>query len=57
MRLYCVIPSARSCLLLACALLAGAASGGNSPEEFSAFVRSETEKWGRVIRTGGISLE
>jgi len=35
----------------------GAEPGGNSPEEFSAFVRSETEKWGRVIRTGGISLE
>jgi hypothetical protein len=35
----------------------GAEPAGNSPEEFAAFIRSETEKWGRVIRTGKISLE
>lgn len=35
----------------------GAEPAGNSPEEFAVFIRSETEKWGRVIRTGKISLE
>ena len=35
----------------------GAEPAGNSPEEFAGFIRSETEKWGRVIRTGKISLE
>jgi tripartite-type tricarboxylate transporter receptor subunit TctC len=35
----------------------GAEPAGNSPEEYFAFIRSETEKWSRVIRTGRISLE
>lgn len=40
-------------------LLAAAVAepAGNTPEEFAAFIRSETEKWGQVIRTGKISLE
>ena len=32
----------------------GAELVGNTPEEFAAFVKAETEKWGRVIRTAGI---
>ena len=35
----------------------GAEPAGNTPEEFAAFIRSETGKWGRVMRTGKISLE
>ncbi|MCX7143638.1 MAG: tripartite tricarboxylate transporter substrate binding protein [Proteobacteria bacterium] len=31
--------------------------GGNSPEEFSAFMREETEKWARVIRKAGVKVE
>ena len=30
---------------------------GNSPEEFTAFVAAETEKWGNVINKGGIKAE
>lgn len=29
----------------------------NTPEEFGAFIKSETEKWGRVIKTSGARLE
>jgi len=32
----------------------GAIPGGNSPEEFGAFMRSELEKWGEVIRRNNI---
>jgi tripartite-type tricarboxylate transporter receptor subunit TctC len=32
----------------------GAELGGNSPEEFSRFLRSETDKWGKVVRSAGI---
>jgi len=32
----------------------GALVIGSSPEQFSAFVRNETEKWTRVIKTAGI---
>lgn len=28
-----------------------------SPEEFAAFVRAETEKWGAVIRKEGLQLD
>lgn len=28
-----------------------------SPEEFSAFIRTETEKWGKVIKAAGITVE
>jgi tripartite-type tricarboxylate transporter receptor subunit TctC len=30
---------------------------GNSPEQFSAFIKSETEKWARVIRLTGAKAE
>ena len=30
---------------------------GNTPEEFVAFVAAETEKWGNVIKKGGIKAE
>ncbi len=32
----------------------GAIPGGNSPEEFGAFIRSENEKWGGIIRRNNI---
>jgi tripartite-type tricarboxylate transporter receptor subunit TctC len=32
----------------------GANVGGNSPEEFAHFLRSETDKWGKVVRSAGI---
>lgn len=32
----------------------GAEVGGNSPEDFTRFLRSETEKWTKVVRTAGI---
>ncbi|TCH99625.1 tripartite tricarboxylate transporter substrate binding protein [Roseococcus sp. SYP-B2431] len=35
----------------------GAVPGGNSREEFAAFLRSENEKWGEVIRRGNIQAE
>lgn len=30
---------------------------GSSPEEFAAFIRKETDKWGAIIREAGISVE
>ncbi len=35
----------------------GAIPGGNSSEEFGAFVRSENQKWGEVIRRNNISAD
>jgi len=35
----------------------GAESVGNTPDEFSAFVKSETAKWGKVARRAGIEPE
>jgi tripartite-type tricarboxylate transporter receptor subunit TctC len=35
----------------------GAQPGGERPEEFAAFIRSELEKWGRVIKAAGIVLQ
>jgi tripartite-type tricarboxylate transporter receptor subunit TctC len=32
----------------------GAEPVGNSPEEFSAYIRSETEKWAKVVRSAGM---
>lgn len=32
----------------------GAEPVGNTPEEFARFLRSETDKWGKVVRTAGI---
>ena len=34
----------------------GAEPVGSSPEEFTAFIKSEATKWSRVIREAGISL-
>jgi tripartite-type tricarboxylate transporter receptor subunit TctC len=30
---------------------------GSTPEEFAAFIRSETDKWGKTIRAAGISAD
>jgi len=35
----------------------GAAVGGESSEVFSRFVKSEVEKWGKVIRANGIDMD
>jgi tripartite-type tricarboxylate transporter receptor subunit TctC len=35
----------------------GAVPGGNSPEEFRAFVQSEIRKWGNFVRETGIKVE
>jgi len=32
----------------------GSEPAGTTPEQFSAFLRSETEKWGRVVKAAGI---
>ncbi len=31
--------------------------GGESPEEFAAFVRSEEQKWAKVIKNANIKVE
>jgi tripartite-type tricarboxylate transporter receptor subunit TctC len=35
----------------------GAEPVGSSPEEFTAFIKSETEKWAKVARAAGIKAE
>ena len=35
----------------------GAAGGGGTPEQFAAFIRSEQEKWGKVIREARIRID
>ncbi|HEX2826464.1 MAG TPA: tripartite tricarboxylate transporter substrate binding protein [Burkholderiales bacterium] len=35
----------------------GAVPVGSSPQQFAAFLRSEMQKWGKVIRDAGIQLE
>lgn len=35
----------------------GATFGGQSPQEFGKFVRSEIEKWGKVVRDAGIKID
>lgn len=35
----------------------GSQVGGGTPEAFGAFIRSETEKWGKVVRTANISTQ
>lgn len=35
----------------------GTIPAGSTPEEFDAFIASETTKWGNVIRTAGVKLE
>jgi tripartite-type tricarboxylate transporter receptor subunit TctC len=39
------------------ALAAGAEPLTSTPQEFAAFMREETRKWGQVIRTAGIKLQ
>jgi tripartite-type tricarboxylate transporter receptor subunit TctC len=39
------------------AFLLGTTAGGDTPEEFAAFVRAEKAKWGKVIRDAGIKAE
>jgi tripartite-type tricarboxylate transporter receptor subunit TctC len=35
----------------------GADAVGSRPDEFTAYIRSELAKWGKVVKTGGIKLE
>ena len=35
----------------------GSQVGGGTPEAFGAFIRAETEKWGKVVRTAKITIE
>ncbi|HEX6414171.1 MAG TPA: tripartite tricarboxylate transporter substrate binding protein [Burkholderiales bacterium] len=39
------------------ALTAGAEPHATSPEEFAAYIREETKKWGEVVRAAGITLQ
>jgi tripartite-type tricarboxylate transporter receptor subunit TctC len=39
------------------ALKLGTVAGGESPAEFASFVRSEIQKWGKVIKEAGIKAE
>ena len=38
-------------------LAGGSEPGGESPEEFAAFLRAETDKFGRLIKATGIKIE
>jgi tripartite-type tricarboxylate transporter receptor subunit TctC len=33
------------------------AAAGGSPERFAAYIRSETERWGKVIRSAGATVD
>jgi tripartite-type tricarboxylate transporter receptor subunit TctC len=35
----------------------GATAGGQTPEEFTRFVRSEIQKWGKVVKDAGIKID
>ena len=35
----------------------GAEPVGNTPEQFGAFIKSEIEKWGKVIKAAGLKAE
>ena len=35
----------------------GATAGGGTPEEFSAFIRSETVKWAKVVKAAGLEAQ
>jgi tripartite-type tricarboxylate transporter receptor subunit TctC len=39
------------------ALALGTRAGGEKPDEFAAFVRSEVQKWGKVIKDAGIKAQ
>lgn len=35
----------------------GATPGGGSPEQFAGYIRSETEKWAKVVKSAGLKAE
>lgn len=35
----------------------GATAGGGSAEQFASYIRSETEKWARVVKAAGLKAE
>jgi len=35
----------------------GAEPGGNTPSEFGAFIRSEAEKYARIVREANVRIE
>ena len=35
----------------------GAEPGGDTPAEFAAYIRSEAERWGKVVKTAGIRAD
>ena len=35
----------------------GAGAGGNTPEEFAAFVKAETAKWAKVVKDTGVRID
>ena len=39
------------------AVTMGSQTGGDRPEEFAAYVRSEIEKWGRVVKAANIKIQ
>jgi tripartite-type tricarboxylate transporter receptor subunit TctC len=39
------------------ALTLGTQAGGDTPEQFAAYVRTEIQKWGKVIRDANIKVE
>jgi tripartite-type tricarboxylate transporter receptor subunit TctC len=47
----------RSPAMQAALLTQGAESAASTPPEFAAFIKTETVKWGRVIKTAGIKPE
>jgi len=39
------------------AVTMGSQTGGERPEEFAAYVRSEIQKWGKVIKDANIKVD
>ena len=39
------------------AIAAGAEPAPSTPEDFAAYIREETKKWGEVVRTAGVKLQ
>ena len=35
----------------------GAEAGGNTPEEFDAFIKAETAKWSKIVKTSGMRID
>ena len=35
----------------------GADAVGNRPQEFAAYIKAEIDKWSKVVKAGGITLE